>query len=195
MIPDPFVAAVIVASGLTFIVFAQLARGRAVAERGGSLRVSTGLAQIVPYFFWVPYAVVFFHVGPRVALPDALGAIGLALAVGGVALALWAISTLGRHYDLVLEIHAGHQLVRGGPFMWTRHPVYTGLILHFIGACLATGNLLLAAGTIVVTIPAFVARARAEEHLLREEFGAEYGRYVDEVPMLVPGLRGRGGKQ
>ncbi len=78
--------------------------------------------------------------------------------------------------------------MRRGPFRWTRHPVYSGLILHFLGACLATGSVLLAAGTIFVTIPAFVARARAEEALLRGEFGAEYDRYRDEVPMLVPGM-------
>ena len=190
MIQGPAVAAVVVASGLTFIVFAQLARGRAVAKRGGSIRVSTGLAQLVPYFFWAPYAVVVFRVGPEVQLPDGIVVLGVGLTALGIALAMWAVITLGRHYDLVLEIHAGHQLVRRGPFRWTRHPVYTGLIVHFAGACLATGNLLLAAGTVLVTIPAFVARARAEERLLREEFGAEYDRYVDEVPMLVPGLRG-----
>ena len=180
----------VVGSGIVFIVSAQLARSRAVAERGESLRVAVD-AQWLPYFFWVPYAVVYFHVGPELLVPNGLVALGAGLTAMGVALAIWAIATLGRHYDLVLEIHAGHQLVRRGPFTWTRHPVYTGLILHFIGACLATGNLLLTAGTLFVTIPAFVARARAEEQLLREQFGAEYDRYAEEVPMLVPGLRPR----
>jgi protein-S-isoprenylcysteine O-methyltransferase Ste14 len=188
---DALAVLAVVGSGIAFIFSAQLARGRAVAERGESLRVAVGIAQWLPYFFWVPYAVVYFCVGPEVIPPDAVRVLGIALAIGGVALSLWSIATLGRHYDLVLEIHAGHQLVRRGPFQWTRHPVYTGLILHFIGACLATGNLLLVAGTIVVTIPAFVARVGAEERLLREEFGAEYDRYAEEVPMLVPGLRPR----
>ena len=35
-------------------------------------------------------------------------------------------------------------------------------------------------------IPAFYLRARAEETLLRERFGAEYEKYAREVPMLVP---------
>jgi protein-S-isoprenylcysteine O-methyltransferase Ste14 len=94
--------------------------------------------------------------------------------------------TLGRHYDLVLEVHAGHELVRTGPFAWVRHPVYTGLAIHFIGAGLATGNVLLILGTLLVTFPAFYARARAEEQLLREQFGGEYDRYAKEVGMLVP---------
>ena len=188
------VIAIVIAGGAVFIVFAQLARWRAVATRGGSLRSSTGLPQLVPYFFWVPYAVVAFRLGPVIGVPWPLVVLGVALAASGIGCSIWAIVTLGRHYDLVLEIHAGHQLVRRGPFAWVRHPVYTGLGLHFLGACLATGNLLLTLGTLFVTIPAFVARARAEERLLREEFGADYDRYVDEVPMLVPGLRVDGGK-
>jgi len=108
-----------------------------------------------------------------------------------VAIALWSIVTLGRHYDLVLEIHADHQLVRGGPFAMVRHPVYSGLALHFVGACVATGNVVLAAGTLLVTFPSFWIRARAEEVLLRERFGGEYDRYAREVPMLVPRVGGK----
>lgn len=188
MIDDVVVSLVVITGGVVFIVFAQLARRRAVAERGGSLRTSTGLPQLVPYFFWVPYAVVGLRIGPNIAVDEPLRLGGAALSVLGIALSLWAIVTLGRHYDLVLEVHAGHQLVRRGPFAWVRHPVYTGLGLHYIGACLATGNVLLSAGTLLVTFPAFYARARAEERLLREQFGADYDRYANEVGMLVPFL-------
>jgi protein-S-isoprenylcysteine O-methyltransferase Ste14 len=192
VIPQGLVRAVVVLAGATFIVFAQVARGRAVARRGPSLRVAHGIAQALPYFFWVPYVVVALGIGPQFQLPDAVVLLGVALAVGGVALAIWSIAALGRHYDLVLEIHAGHELVRSGPFRIVRHPVYTGLALHFIGACLATGNVLLAAGTLLVTLPTFVVRASAEERLLRERFGAAYDRYAEEVPRLVPDLRGAG---
>ncbi|MDQ2952303.1 MAG: isoprenylcysteine carboxylmethyltransferase family protein [Chloroflexota bacterium] len=186
MIAEGVGSFLVIAAGIVFIVFAQLARRRAVAERGGSLRTSTGLPQLVPYFFWVPYLVVAFRPGPGIAIPELLRLGGAGLSIAGVALALWAIVTLGRHYDLVLEIHAGHRLVRRGPFAWVRHPVYSGLGLHFIGACLATGNLLLAVGTLLVTFPALYLRARAEEVLLRQQFGADYEQYAKEVGMLVP---------
>lgn len=195
MISDGVLSLIVIAGGVVFITFAQLARQRAVADRGASLRTSTGLPQLVPYFFWVPYAVVGLGLGPKINLEDSLRLGGAAISVLGIALALWSIVTLGRHYDLVLEVHAGHQLVRSGPFAWVRHPVYTGLALHFLGACLATGNVLLIIGTLLVTFPAFFARTRAEERLLREQFGSEYDRYMNEVPMLVPGLRVRGGKK
>ncbi|MDP9251491.1 MAG: isoprenylcysteine carboxylmethyltransferase family protein [Chloroflexota bacterium] len=165
---------------------AQLAQRRALSRRGATLRTAGGLASIVPYFFWVPYVVIAVRPGPEVDLPDALGWLGVALSVFGVAFSLWSIVTLGRHYDLVLEVHQDHELVRRGPYALVRHPVYTGLALHFAGACLGTGNVLLIAGTLLLSYPAFYLRARAEERLLRDRFGAEYEKYAREVPMLVP---------
>jgi protein-S-isoprenylcysteine O-methyltransferase Ste14 len=173
------------------MVSAQLARRRALARRGATLRIAGGLASLVPYFFWVPYVVIALRPGPEIDVPEALRWLGILLTVLGVALSLWSIVTLGRHYDLVLEVHEDHELVRRGPYALVRHPVYTGLGLHFAGACLATGNLVLIAGTLLVSYPAFYARARAEERLLRERFGAEYEAYARGVPMLVPRLTGR----
>ena len=158
------------------------------------MRTASGAAQWLPYLFWVPYVVAARATGPELEIDAALRVVGLALTAGGVAFALWSIRVLGRHYDLVLEIHSDHELVRSGPYALVRHPVYTGLAVHFLGACIATGNLVLIVGTLVGTMPTLVLRARAEEALLRERFGAEYERYADEVPMLVPGLRRPGGK-
>ena len=188
MISDGVISLVVIAGGVLFIVFAQLARRRAVAERGGSLRTTGGLAHLLPYFYWVPYVVVALRLGPSAPIDGTLRLAGLAVSVLGVVFSLWAIVTLGRHYDLLLEVHAGHELVRSGPFRVVRHPVYTGLALHFLGACLATGNVLLTLGTLFGSLPAFYLRARAEERLLRGEFGAEYEAYAKRVGMLVPFL-------
>jgi protein-S-isoprenylcysteine O-methyltransferase Ste14 len=186
VISDGLISLVAIGGGVLFIVFAQLARRRAVAERGESLRTTGGLAKVLPYFFWVPYLVVSLRLGPSLPVDGTLRLVGLAVSVLGVLFSLWAIVTLGRHYDLLLEIHAGHELVRSGPFGIVRHPVYTGLALHFLGACLATGNVLLTLGTLFGSFPAFYLRARAEERLLRGEFGGEYDAYAKKVGMLVP---------
>ena len=112
--------------------------------------------------------------------------LGLALVVGGMAFSLWAAGTLGRHFDLEVEIHEGHEVVDRGPFAIVRHPVYLGLAVHMIGACLATGNWLLILGTLFVTIPAVYLRASVEEQLLRAQLGPAYDAYARRVPMLVP---------
>ena len=175
-----------IASIATFFAFAQLARARGLARRGATLARARGLAHYVVYFFFVPYVVIAARPGLELDVPVVARWVGLVLVVAGVAFSMWAIATLGRHYDLELEVHRDHELVRGGPYRLVRHPVYTGLGLHFAGACLATGNLLLIAGTLLVTYPALYLRARTEEALLRERFGAAYAAYVKEVPMLVP---------
>jgi protein-S-isoprenylcysteine O-methyltransferase Ste14 len=180
------VTIVSVASIVTFMAVAQVSRIRGLARRGETLARSRGLAHYVAYFFFVPYLVIAARPGPELDVPEPLRWVGLALVVLGIAFALWAIAALGRHYDLELEVHQGHELVRSGPYRLVRHPVYTGLGLHFAGACLATGNLLLIAGTLLVTYPALYLRAKTEERLLRERFGAAYEEYARQVGMLVP---------
>lgn len=180
------VTVVAVASIVTFMVVAQVSRIRGVARRGETLARSRGLAHYVAYFFFVPYLFIAARPGPELDLPEPIRWVGLALVVFGVGVALWAIATLGRHYDLELEIHRDHELVRTGPYRFVRHPIYAGLGLHFAGACLATGNLALIAGTLLVTVPSLYLRARTEERLLRERFGTAYDAYADEVGMLVP---------
>ncbi len=115
-----------------------------------------------------------------------LVSLGLALVVAGVLFAVWAVRTLGPHYDLELEVHQGHEVVRSGPYSLVRHPVYLGLAVHSLGAIAATGSVLLLIGTLGVTLPLFYLRAVTEEGLLRAELGEPYAAYARAVPMLVP---------
>jgi protein-S-isoprenylcysteine O-methyltransferase Ste14 len=186
------IAATAILSFAIYIVFASRirarahARGRTTVARGGTL------AQALPYLIWIPYVVIAVRPGPELPLPDAARWVGLGLIVAGIAFSMWAAATLGRHFDLEVEVHEGHAVVDRGPFAIVRHPVYLGLAVHFIGACLATGNLMLVAGTLFGTFPALYVRAAAEERLLREALGPAYDAYARRVPMLIPLRLGRG---
>src|SRR5437016_9669922 len=105
------------------MVVAQLSRMRGVARRGETVARSRGLAHYVAYFFVVPYLVIAARPGPEVAIPEPLRWLGLGLTVLGLGLAVWSIATLGRHYDLELEIHRDHELVRNGPYRLDRKSV------------------------------------------------------------------------
>lgn len=162
------VTAVTVGAIATYIALAITLRRRSIRWRGRSLQQGTGLAaRWLPYMLPVPYLVLAFGVGPELDAPAPLRWSGLALVVGGVAFAAWAALTLGRHFDMEVEVHRHHELVRSGPYALLPHPIYTGLAIHLLGACLATGNLILIAGTLFGAIPAFIARAREEDRLLR----------------------------
>ncbi|HYV21776.1 MAG TPA: isoprenylcysteine carboxylmethyltransferase family protein [Candidatus Bathyarchaeia archaeon] len=183
--PEP-IAFVVVASFTAFMLVAQIARLRGRARRGPTEMSDQGIAQWSAMFFWVPYLVVALRLGPELDVPEWLRWLGLFLTVAGIVFAIRAVLVLGRHYDLELEIHADHELVRRGPYRLVRHPVYTGLAVHLLGACIATGNGILIVGTLVVILPVFYLRVRSEERLLRERFGAAYDEYARQVGMLVP---------
>jgi protein-S-isoprenylcysteine O-methyltransferase Ste14 len=180
-----FVASVVTGSFVAYIAYAYWLRARSRRARGPSLAERGGLAKWLPAFVWVPYLVIWLRPGPEVTLPLPV-VVGLAVSLAGIAFAIWAAATLGRHFDVEVQVHRGHEVVRSGPYGIVRHPIYTGLAIHYLGACLATGNLVLIAGTLAVTIPSLYLRARAEEDLLRSELGEPYDRYARDVPMLVP---------
>ena len=185
-IAAPAVSAILIGSFAAYMLVAQVALTRGRLRRGRSVQRASGIVQWVPYFFWVPYVVIWLRPGPSLGVPEPIMWSGLVLGVGGVAFALWAVATIGRHYDLEVEVHADHEVVRTGPYRLVRHPIYTGLLIHLIGACLATENLLLVAGTFFVVLPIFLIRARTEERLLRDQLGPAYDAYAREVGMLIP---------
>ncbi|HEV2249866.1 MAG TPA: isoprenylcysteine carboxylmethyltransferase family protein [Candidatus Limnocylindria bacterium] len=175
-----------IASMFTYLYLAAAIRRRALEHGRTSVARATGPARWLPFFIFVPYVVMAARVQPELDVPDALRWIGLALIVGGPAFSYWSAATLGRHFDLDVEIHAGHEIVVRGPYRIVRHPVYLGIAIHFVGACLATGTGLIILGTLVVTFPALYLRAAAEERLLRSRLGPAYDAYARRVPMLIP---------
>lgn len=183
------VTAVAIGSIVGYLAVALVTRRRSLRLRGPSLRREGGAAAWLPYFLPVPYVVLALRPGPELALSDAARWIGLALIVGGVLFSGWAALTLGDHFDMEVELHRGHEVVRRGPYGIVRHPIYSGLAVHLLGACLATGNLLLIAGTLLLAIPALHHRASVEERLLRSELGPAYDTYARDVGMLVPFIR------
>ena len=184
--PRELVSLLVVASFVGFLSTATYARVAGLRGRGETLRRSGGIESALTAFAWVPYVLVALRLGPELEPPGWLAVVGMVLALGGIGFAIWSVLALGRHYDLELEVHEGHEIVRAGPYGLVRHPVYLGIALHSLGAVLATGNVLLAIGTLGVTLPLFYLRAVTEEGMLRAELGDAYGAYARSVPMLVP---------
>jgi protein-S-isoprenylcysteine O-methyltransferase Ste14 len=118
---------------------------------------------------------------------DAVRWLGVVLFAAGGALRIWPVFVLGRRFSGLVAIQPGHTLVTSGVYGIIRHPSYLGLLLNSLGWALAFRS---AVGVLLVAclIPPLVARIRAEEALLRSEFGAEYDTYRGRTWRLVPGL-------
>jgi protein-S-isoprenylcysteine O-methyltransferase Ste14 len=118
---------------------------------------------------------------------DAIRWLGVALFAAGGALRIWPVFVLGRRFSGLVAIQPGHTLVTSGVYGIIRHPSYLGLFVNSVGWGLAFRSVvgvLLAA----LTIPPLLARIRAEETLLRAQFGAEYDAYRARTSRLVPWL-------
>ena len=59
--------------------------------------------------------------------------IGVALTALGVGISIWARTTLGANWSGVVTLKRDHQLIRAGLYRWIRHPIYTGILLSFMG--------------------------------------------------------------
>src|SRR5262245_15152883 len=113
--------------------------------------------------------------------------IGVALFVLGGALRFWPVFVLGHRFSGLVAIQPGHTLVTDGIYGVIRHPSYLGLLVSSLGWGLAFNSwvgVLLAA----LLIPPLLARIRAEEKLLRTQFGDEYAAYCARTSRLIPGV-------
>jgi protein-S-isoprenylcysteine O-methyltransferase Ste14 len=113
--------------------------------------------------------------------------LGVGLFAAGGALRIWPVFVLGRRFSGLVAIQPGHTLVTSGVYGVIRHPSYLGLLVNSVGWALAfrsgLGVLLTA-----LLIPPLLARIRAEETLLRTQFGGEYDAYCARTSRLIPGL-------
>jgi protein-S-isoprenylcysteine O-methyltransferase Ste14 len=113
--------------------------------------------------------------------------LGVALFVAGGALRIWPVFVLGRRFSGLVAIQPGHALITRGIYGIIRHPSYLGLLVNALGWAHAfrsgVGVLLT-----LLTIPPLLARIRAEETLLRTQFGSEYDAYCRRTSRLIPGL-------
>jgi protein-S-isoprenylcysteine O-methyltransferase Ste14 len=118
---------------------------------------------------------------------DGVRWLGVVLFTAGGAVRLWPVFVLGRRFSGLVAIQPGHTLVTTGIYSIIRHPSYLGLLVSSLGWGLAFRSgvgVMLA----VLTLVPVVGRIRAEEALLRSEFGAEYDAYRGRTSRLIPGL-------
>ncbi|HUY05534.1 MAG TPA: isoprenylcysteine carboxylmethyltransferase family protein [Candidatus Paceibacterota bacterium] len=116
--------------------------------------------------------------------PAVVGWIGAALAVLGVAFAVWARFHLGTNWSPVPAVKENHELVTSGPYRYVRHPIYTGVILAAFGAAL-TGTIF-GMGIFLVVSVMFFLRISKEEEIMLELFPGAYPAYQARTKKLIP---------
>jgi protein-S-isoprenylcysteine O-methyltransferase Ste14 len=111
--------------------------------------------------------------------------VGAPLMLLGTAFAFAARFKLAGNWSASVALKQDHELVQGGPYRFSRHPIYTGALLAVAGTACAIGQWrgLLA---LALTFGAVWYRTRLEERLMAATFGDEYRRYQSRVRRLIP---------
>ncbi len=120
-----------------------------------------------------------------VAAATGAAAAGAVLCVIGLAFAVWARVTLGRHWGMPMTLRDAPELVTWGPYAYVRHPIYTGLSTMMIGTTLVYP---LGVLWCLVMIPYMIFGARREERDMERLFPDVYPPYKQRSKMLVPFL-------
>jgi len=111
--------------------------------------------------------------------------LGVAIMASGVAIAFWARFHLGANWSGVVTLKEGHELIRTGPYRTIRHPIYTGILLAFLGNVIEVGQVRGLIGLLIIWL-SFYVKARREESFLALEFGPNFNEHTQHTGMFLP---------
>lgn len=107
--------------------------------------------------------------------------IGWLLIAAGSVVAAAGLITFFRHRTGILPHTPASRLVTGGPYRFTRNPMYVGLTMMYVGVSLLTGMIWPLLTLPIALVALWVLVIRREERYLASEFGEEYERYRQRV--------------
>ena len=117
--------------------------------------------------------------GPRV--------VGAILFTFGLVIAILARLELGNNWSDIEtgQVKQNHMLVNQGVYRYIRHPIYTGILLSFLGTILLQGEVRAFLGFVFVLL-ALYRKAKREEQFLSEEFGEGFADHLKHTGMFLP---------
>lgn len=101
---------------------------------------------------------------------------GAALALVGLLLRAWAAGYLAKNQRLVM----------GGPYAYTRNPLYLGSALMGLGGAVAGRSWIMGVAFAVFFVLVYWPVMEGEAQFLRREFNETFERYARQVPLFFP---------
>ena len=126
---------------------------------------------------------------PIPALDRTIGhAVGLVLAVGGIALTFGAQLAMGDSWRVGVDPEERTDLVTSGPFKLVRNPIYSAMLPTVFGLVLMVPSALAIAAFLTLLAGLELQVRLVEEPYLLRTHGDEYATYAARVGRFVPGL-------
>jgi protein-S-isoprenylcysteine O-methyltransferase Ste14 len=170
-----------------FWLVAALARKRSVQRQSSASSFVQSVPVIAAFFLLFAH-----HMWPhwlrRRFFPESdmpLLWAGLALTAAGIGFAIWARLWIGRNWSSAVTIKEQHELIQNGPYRFVRHPIYSGLLLAFLGTAIVHGEVRGLVG-FPLAVLGWGFKLRMEETFMVQQFGNAYLDYKQRVKALVP---------
>jgi len=93
---------------------------------------------------------------------------------------------LGEFYSQDILIFKNHELKQNGLYKLIRHPQYLSQLFSDIGVGVALMGYLIIPIVILIEIPLFILRARAEDELLADYFKESFTEYKEKSGFFIP---------
>jgi len=145
------------------------------------------LLPIIAVIIWIFVTTIFPELLFQQMFPDSIvvSIAGTIITIFALGFAIWARPHLGTNWSGQPIIRMDHKLIRTGPYKIVRNPIYTGILIEFVGTAIVIGKFWAIIAILILFI-AFFMKIRMEEKFLLEEFGEAYLKYKKEVKSLIP---------
>jgi protein-S-isoprenylcysteine O-methyltransferase Ste14 len=154
----------------------------------GQEKLLLGLLFLGMFFVPIAYAATNGLDFANYTLPGWAGWLGVLLLAGAIFVFWRAHADLGLNWSPTLEIREKHQLITRGIYGIIRHPMYASQWLWVIAQPLLLQNWIAGWLNLLVFIPFYLLRVRAEEQMMLDSFGAEYQTYMKTTGGVLPRL-------
>ena len=163
-------------------------RKEAKSEQRVSTQEKTLLGILFLGMFFVPliYSTTSWLDFANYSLSAWAGWLGTALMVCALIIFWRAHADLGLNWSPSLEIRKEHTLIKNGIFGYIRHPMYASQWVWVIAQPLLLQNWIAGFLNLLVFIPFYILRVRAEEQMMLDTFGDEYRKYMAETGAILP---------
>lgn len=188
---DIFTAIYFVAIFIEMLIRAPLNQKRK-QEKMSERRITTqerillGLLFLSMFLVPIIYAATDWLDFANYTLPAWAGWLGVLLLAGAILVFWRAHADLGLNWSPSLEIREKHELITRGVYGLIRHPMYASQWLWVFAQPLLLQNWIAGFLNLLVFIPFYFLRVRAEEQLMLEKFGDQYQSYMERVGAILP---------
>jgi protein-S-isoprenylcysteine O-methyltransferase Ste14 len=149
-------------------------------------KVLLGLLSVGMFLIPLIYSVTNWLNFANYSLPAWLGWLGVLLLASALFIFARAHRDLKSNWSPTLEIFAGHTLVTNGIYGYIRHPMYASQWLWVIAQILLLQNWLAGPIDLLIFIPFYILRVQAEEKMMLDTFGNQYGEYMRKTGGVIP---------